>query len=169
MSPGFIRLSRVPRMAAEVESIHLSSPEGLALHQGCSYKWSQWRSSLTRPLPCGTHEKQPNHLSASCHLEVSDYPPDFQKENHILITKKMISWACNMRELCHTVCKTWSTEQQENEEVVMKQPQRKGSKHVGYQYTQVAFIFTPHTIKGLSIFLCDWRIMLLTYNWTYLI
>lgn len=39
-----------------------------------------------------------------------------------------------------------------NEEIVMKQSQGKGNKPVSYQHAQGAFMFTSHTIKGLSIF-----------------
>lgn len=34
----------------------------------------------------------------------------------------------------------------------MRQPGGKGRKPAGYQQARVAFIFTPHAIKGLSFF-----------------
>lgn len=71
----------MPRIDTEVESIHPHLLETFALHQRCSYKCGQMMH-LSGLLLCDTRsqvEKQPNHLSASCHLEVSDYPVRFLK------------------------------------------------------------------------------------------
>lgn len=167
--PGLARV--MPRIAVEVEGIHPSLLESLALHQRCSCKWSWWCSSkwTVSMWDMGQAEKQPNHLSASCQLEVSDYPAQFPKrESHSELNDHHRKWVFESATCVScpvTVCKTcyrvaWK------KRGCHEATQRKGSKPVGYQHAQIVFICTPNTVKGLSIFLSDWRIMLLTYNET---
>ena len=66
----------------------------------------------------------------------------------------MIFWVFDTHELFQN-CYPEVQGSRKNEEVAIRQPQGKGSKHAGYPQTQVGFIFTHHTIKGLSIFLSD--------------
>lgn len=138
----------MPRIDTEVESIYPRLLETLCLHQRCSYKCGQmmhlsnWTASVIHEAEV---EKQPNHLSASCHLEVSDYPVRFPKwESRFWIKwlpQKMIFWVFNTHELLHN-CYPEVHGSRKNEEVTTRQPQGKGSKHAGYQQTQVDFIFT---------------------------
>lgn len=119
MLPGLARVSRMPRIAAEVEGMHPSSLEGLALHQRHSYKWSQWCRSLLGRLLCGTRGKWRSSqtiFQQPVTWRFQTTLPGFQKESHILtqiMTKENDFWAYNTHELCHTVCKTWSTGRQE--------------------------------------------------------
>lgn len=108
--PGLARV--MPRIAVEVEGIHPSLLESLALHQRCSCKWSWWCSSkwTVSMWDMGQAEKQPNHLSASCQLEVSYYPARFPKrESHSELNDHHRKWVFESATCVScpiTVCKT---------------------------------------------------------------
>lgn len=87
MLPGLARVSRMPRIAAEVEGMHPSSLEGLALHQRHSYKWSQWCRSLLGRLLCGTRGKWRSSqtiFQQPVTWRFQTTLPGFQKESHTL-------------------------------------------------------------------------------------
>lgn len=95
------KLSRMPRLAVEVEDTHLLLLETSVFHQGCFYKWNQMvllSNWTTGTWESGQIKKQLNQLSASCHLEVSDSPlPDFQNENHILSQMIIIEMTLSLK------------------------------------------------------------------------
>lgn len=148
----------MPRIDTEVESIYPRLLETFALHQRCSYKCGQmmhlsnWTASVWYMKPGWEATK-----SSFSKLSFGSFrlPCPISKMRITFwikwLPQKMIFWVFNTHELLHN-CYPAVHGSRKNEEVTIRQPQGKGSKHAGYQQTHVDFIFTPHAIKGLSIF-----------------